>query len=290
MIRVRDLSYAPVGTDRSPAQRLDIYHDRPGLRQPSRPIVVFVHGGGWTAGDKDCFGVDLKGSVPSWFVEHGFVFVSLNFSLPGGTLGSGVTIDDAATDVARALKWLTINGRRYGGDVKKLILVGFSSGSHLASLAVCDPRYLKNVRMETAHIRGVICMDAAQYDVPLAIAFLEKNENVLPNQRRALEFLKSLLGRLPVTQARWSPANYVGSHLLNSAFLLLSAGKDRSGGPSFSYRMSQVFCDRLCEAGIVVTHRYFEELKHTDFINKFDGPVSNEVTAFLDGLIDSAPI
>src|SRR5678816_4169876 len=60
------------------------------------PVVFWIHGGGWQAGDKS--DVKLK---PQWFMEHGFVFVSINYRLwPAVDMGT------LHRDVAKSFGWV----------------------------------------------------------------------------------------------------------------------------------------------------------------------------------------
>ena len=72
----RDLAYAEPKNER---QTLDVY--APGQGK-NHPIVLWIHGGGWQAGDKT--DVQVK---PQAFVDRGFVFVSTNYRLlPNATI------------------------------------------------------------------------------------------------------------------------------------------------------------------------------------------------------------
>src|SRR3954470_16567085 len=57
-------------------QVLDIYAPPNAKEKKDLPVVFWIHGGGWQAGDKN--DVKLK---PQWFMDHGFVFVSTNYRL-----------------------------------------------------------------------------------------------------------------------------------------------------------------------------------------------------------------
>src|SRR5262245_29535895 len=73
----RDLPYA---TPKNKRQSLDIYAPTTGTKHP---IVFWIHGGGWQAGDKSAMNVK-----PKAFVARGFVFVASNYRF-----WPGVTID-----------------------------------------------------------------------------------------------------------------------------------------------------------------------------------------------------
>src|SRR4051794_38135168 len=82
----RDVPYANPGHER---QVLDVYSP-PGAK--GLPVVFWIHGGGWQAGDKK--DVQVK---PQAFTDRGFVFVSTNYRLlPNVDMGTLVR------DVARA--------------------------------------------------------------------------------------------------------------------------------------------------------------------------------------------
>src|SRR5437763_1082452 len=60
------------------------------------PVVFWIHGGGWQSGDKS--DVKLK---PQWFMDKGFVFVSINYRLlPAVDMGT------LTRDVAKAFAWV----------------------------------------------------------------------------------------------------------------------------------------------------------------------------------------
>ena len=102
-------------------ERLDVYAPRGASRAP---VVVFVHGGEWTRGDKAA--VSFK---PKFFNQNGIVFVSINYRLsPAATHPAHVS------DVAAAIRWVHEHCGRFGGDPKKIVLMGHSAGCHLVTL------------------------------------------------------------------------------------------------------------------------------------------------------------
>jgi arylformamidase len=154
----RDLPYAAPAAER---QALDLYAPREGK---GLPVVVWVHGGGWQAGDKS--EVDTK---PQAFVERGYVFVSVNYRLL-----PAVTIRQMAADVAKAIRWTHDHAREYGGDPDRLFVTGHSAGAQLAALVCTDDRYLKAEGLSLALVKGCIPVDGDTYDVPLQIATVEQ--------------------------------------------------------------------------------------------------------------------
>lgn len=140
----------PFGKDEK--QKLDVYSP---MGAKGRPVVVFVHRGEWTKGDKS--EVSYK---PKFFAENGVVFVSANYRLyPAATHPAHVS------DVAAAVRWVHDHIAEYGGDPKKVVLMGHSAGCHLVSLVTLDPKYLAAVKLTPADVRGVVAWSGGAYDL-----------------------------------------------------------------------------------------------------------------------------
>ncbi|WP_313296457.1 alpha/beta hydrolase [Diaphorobacter sp.] len=113
-------------------QVLDIYQPM-AASDGLRPVVVFVHGGAFVRGVKD-ISADMYGNVLTWFARQGCVGVNVEYRLapdaphPGG-----------AQDVALACDWVARHIDRFGGDARRVCLIGHSAGgTHVATYA-CDP-------------------------------------------------------------------------------------------------------------------------------------------------------
>ena len=124
----RDVSYVENG---DPAQRLDLRYP-PGAGP--FPIVILVHGGGWSGGDKA--GADKPGSgadITPWFeplAAAGFLSVSINYRLAPAHPWPA-----CLDDVRAAVAWVRSHAHEFGGDAERLAIVGHSAGGHLALLA-----------------------------------------------------------------------------------------------------------------------------------------------------------
>ncbi len=120
-----------------------------------RPIIVYVHGGGWRAGDKSR--VDNK---PGHYCRAGYIFASVNYRL-----SPDVKHPTHAEDVAAAVDWIMDNAERLGGDPDRVVLMGHSAGAHLVALVATDPRYLGEHDRSPADLAGVVALDSASYDL-----------------------------------------------------------------------------------------------------------------------------
>lgn len=163
----RDLAYAEPKNER---QTLDVYAPADGK---NRPIVFWIHGGGWQRGDKT--EVQTK---PQAFVDKGFVFVSTNYRFV-----PGVTIKQMAGDVAKAIHWVHDHAKEYGGDPGTFFVMGHSAGAQLAALVCTDERYLKSEGLSLSIVRGCVPVDGDTYDVPLQIKTVEERRATIYRQK-----------------------------------------------------------------------------------------------------------
>lgn len=115
---VRDERY---GDD--PRQRLDVFRASDG-DGGAKPVLVYVHGGGFVAGDKRIGESAYYDNVALWAVRNGMVGVTITYRLaPQHKYPAG------AADVGGAVKWVIANIARYGGDPDNVVLFGQSAGS-----------------------------------------------------------------------------------------------------------------------------------------------------------------
>src|SRR4051812_45723605 len=118
----RDISYVKNADKR---QTLDVYAP-PNAK--NLPVIFWIHGGGWQAGDKS--EVYTK---PQVFNGKGFVFVSTNYRLL-----PDVDMATLTRDVAKAIRWVHDHIAEHGGDPKRLLIMGHSAGAQLAALLCTD--------------------------------------------------------------------------------------------------------------------------------------------------------
>jgi acetyl esterase/lipase len=152
----RDVRYASAHE----RQVLDVYAP---AEARNLPVVFWIHGGGWQAGDKGM--VSLK---PKAFTDAGFVFVSTNYRLL-----PAVGMADIVRDVAASIRWVHGNIGRHGGDPNRLLIMGHSAGGQLAALICTDHRHLKAEGLSAAMIKGCVPVDADTFDIPAIIEVAE---------------------------------------------------------------------------------------------------------------------
>jgi triacylglycerol lipase len=119
----RDLPYGP-----DPRHRLDVFSTAAGAREAGRPLVVFVHGGGFRGGAKFTAGSPFYDNVGYWAALHGCIGITINYRLapefpyPAGT-----------EDLQGVVQHLRRHAGTYGGDPERIFLWGHSAGAaHVA--------------------------------------------------------------------------------------------------------------------------------------------------------------
>lgn len=134
----RDIAYGP-----DERHRLDIY----GAGGAEKPVLLFVHGGGFVMGDKGDGGSWANANVGRMAAAAGFIGVVINYRLaPDHQWPAG------AEDVAAAVDWLVANAAQHGGDPARIVVCGTSAGSvHLAG-------YLRLRPDAPARVRGAVLL------------------------------------------------------------------------------------------------------------------------------------
>ncbi len=108
---------------------LDVY--RPADQEVvGAPVLIQVHGGGWTLGSKDEQGIPLMQRM----AERGWVCVAINYRLAPRDAFPAQIID-----LKKAIAWVKEHIEEYGGDPSYVVVTGGSAGGHLTALAALTP-------------------------------------------------------------------------------------------------------------------------------------------------------
>lgn len=107
---------------------LDVF--RPEQQQGKLPVVVYVHGGGWSGGNKNDFRSGARG-----LAKAGYVTFTIGYRLVRTNDVNNITRWPAQIDdVQRAIRWIRSKADEYQLDPDKIGAVGASAGGHLVSL------------------------------------------------------------------------------------------------------------------------------------------------------------
>ena len=186
------------------------------------PLLLFVHGGGWSIGDKR-IGSAKKGEH---FVGEGWAYASTNYRLV-----PQATVEDQAADVAAAIAFLL---RQPGIDPDRIVLMGHSAGAHLAALVATDPAYLARAGVPMTAVRGVVLLDGAGYDV---------GQQMAEPRNAVVSMYTQAFGTDPKRQAALSPARHAAAPNAGE-WLILPVATRRD-----STAQSEALARRLREGG-----------------------------------------
>jgi acetyl esterase/lipase len=120
-----DVAYGP-----APEHLLDVYLTSATER---RGTIVFVHGGGFTSGDKETLTAGTFGPVLAQ-LARGFDLVSVDYRL-----APLHPFPAALDDVALAISWVRAQGATHGLDTSSVIVLGHSAGGSLAEMVGTSP-------------------------------------------------------------------------------------------------------------------------------------------------------
>ncbi len=191
----RDVAYGP-----DARHRLDVFTPA-GSFDPARPLLVFVHGGGFVAGDKHTEGSPFYSNTGYWAVRNGFNGIAMTYRLaPACQWPSGIE------DIHKAVSYLQENGASHGISTQRLFLMGQSAGAAHAA------HYVSHAEIYKPHphgLRGLICLSGLYNFVgykpgPLEKAYLGEDSSVYES-RSSLHGLVASGIPLMITLAEFDP-------------------------------------------------------------------------------------
>ena len=101
---------------------LDLYSPK-GLTKPV-PGLIFIHGGGWSGGDKEVYRLHA-----SRYAQRGYVVASIAYRFSGEA-----PFPAAVQDAKCAVRWMRAQDKLYNIDPNNIAVLGGSAGGHLAMM------------------------------------------------------------------------------------------------------------------------------------------------------------
>jgi acetyl esterase/lipase len=235
-------------------QRLDIY--RPVTSDAAaRPVIVFWYGGGWTGGARQDYrfvGVALA--------QLGYLTV-----LPDYRLYPQVRFPQFLDDGAQAVAWVQRHAAAYGGDPRRIVLMGHSAGAYMAAMLALNRRYLTRAGADPQRIVGLIGLSGPY--------------GLTPNTTTLHEIF-----RAPFTPQDWQVLPYVSGEAPPA--LLLHGRGDKLVWPSNTEQLSA----GLRAAGVRVDATIFDNRGHVDLLAALSvpararAPVLRQIADFMRAL------
>ncbi len=177
----------PYSSSNNPKQSLDLY-------QPSKatntPVLIFIHGGGWTEGDKnlEVDGHRIYEDIGNIFARAGILTAVINYRLI-----PVVSWREQLRDVAAAVSWVRDHAAEYGGDASRLFVSGHSAGAQLAARVALDPDLLGGKK----DVAGVIAVSGAGYEIEKRLSYYARrfqgkaSDDQWPKEASILRFVDS---------------------------------------------------------------------------------------------------
>jgi len=159
------------------------------------PVLIFVHGGGWSNFSKELFS-----SLAMKMIRDNIVLV-----IPDHTLYPNAQYEEMVSEVSAALSWTLENIEQYGGDPSRVVLSGQSSGGHLTGLTVMDHRFLEPYGHTKDEVAGLIAISTG-FDTYAQVVY-EKEKAGPGNTTELLTTIFGVIGEENFHVA--SPINHI---------------------------------------------------------------------------------
>lgn len=114
-------------TDAEEPLKLDLYQPI-GDETKQRPVFIFIHGGGYTGGDKSDAADFSEG-----LAKRGYAVLTIDYRLKKDPFFNFTrTLNDANEDINDVIKWINEHAETYGLNKERIVIGGDSAGGHLA--------------------------------------------------------------------------------------------------------------------------------------------------------------
>lgn len=258
---LRDLPY----TSQYGKNSYDLY--LPKGQQGRCPLVVWVHGGSFVAGDKS--------SMENWGVmlaAHGYAAALVNYErAPEAVYPAQLRqITQAIRSIA---DWAKEHGRI---DMERIAIAGDSAGAHMASqfaLLHTNPAFAQRM--------GILSpLPSASLKCALLYCGPFQLEQLLQSKNRLLRFAVGKLGHCYLGTRRWrhsplldtlTPTNFVTSDYVPSYI---------TDGNTLSFEShGRALAAALRQAGVEVRERYFDKEKYGEVGHGYESQLATEPAA-----------
>ncbi|HLH91454.1 MAG TPA: alpha/beta hydrolase [Xanthobacteraceae bacterium] len=135
----------------TPHEMLDLYV----TAKPDAPVMVFIHGGAWRAGN-----AADNAEAADLFVNAGAHYVVLDFI---NVIEAGGSLFPMVEQVRRGVAWVYNNAKSFGGDPNRLYISGRSSGSHLGGVVLITD-WAKDFGLPPDVVKGAL-LSSGMYDL-----------------------------------------------------------------------------------------------------------------------------
>ena len=237
---------ADVSFGDNPRDRIDYYMSTES--DDAKPLLVFIHGGGWSRGDK---------SMYKFFAE-GFTSEGYDVALPNYRLYPEVKYPEFLTDNARAIAAIH---KKY--PTRYLVLIGHSAGAYNALMMGFKPEYLETEGVYSCYtVRGIVSLAGPSGALPVE---KEPQISIFPER----------------LQGDDAPIKFVDQPL--PPMLLLNGDNDTSVHPQNATALGAALEGRgIATVDIVAGATHSDPVKEVS--KRFQGPIKQSILNFIAAL------
>ena len=246
---LRDLEYARFENQ---SLRLDLYLPE---GQGPFPVIIWIHGGGWTSGDKD-----LDPDDPQVLqVGRGYAVASINYRL-----SQQAKFPAQIEDCKAAVRWLRARASNYNLDPARIAVWGSSAGGHLAALlgtsgdvvelegSEDNPGYPSRVNAVVDWFGPTDLLKMSADSLPFPCNILDHNSPFSPESL----LIGCAIQTCPDKTDKANPIKYVSAD--DPPFLIMHGDRDCLVGPQQSRRLY----DALTAVGAEATLKFIAGAGH----------------------------
>lgn len=135
---------------------MDIYYDE--KIKAKRPVVLYIHGGGFVAGGKE-----FRKAIALWYATRGFFVLNVNYGLSPDCI-----FPEQIRQLVSALNWVKKKENKFNLDLNKIVVSGDSAGAYYAAMlsCVCESKALqKRLEIETDLHFSAAVLNCGLYDL-----------------------------------------------------------------------------------------------------------------------------
>lgn len=219
----------PYDEDGEEAHKLDLFVPE----SPNGAGILFIHGGGWTAGNR------TQWHDPARFLcGKGYVCASVSYRLAPGAL-----FPSQLDDVKQALAWLMRHADRYGFSASRMAVVGSSAGGHLAALvSMLQEGDLPVAEYDLPSPNGTLLQAAVLYCPATDLTEAANVDSLNTSIHRLMGYPQQ---EQPSAYDKASPVHRVKEGSIPAPTLILHGDED----PTIPLRQSEAYHQALLEAG-----------------------------------------
>ena len=213
----------------------------PGGRTEATPVIILIHGGAWTGGDKSDF-TFLRG----YFYDRGYAVFSANYRL---AVTEGTGLKNILQDMESIMSFVQDKSGEWAYSRNVIFLAGHSAGGHIALL-------YSFTRAPEGTIRGVVsfCGLADLTDPELEMSLARMHENETGPVKKPFDRIGFISGPDRNMRRLYSPQFFIS----NIPVLLFHGKKDTI----IPWRQSENLHKKMIERGFDSTLYLYPDMGH----------------------------